>query len=222
MKKIFLTIFSILFVFNFLADETVAYANEESAESKEFTMIAPDLDLTIMTEEERAILIDIGWDFTGEVPTLVQTEEDLGFEIADDVAGTVINLGDLFDEMDEPVDNNSHDTSDIGFTLFSLPSLEVGGDGMYRPIFSAPAHGTKVYKTGDLVHCNRFNGPSTDNKHYSKWNAKSYINFAGSDCATGVARGHCTYINDVCNTSNRYHRAWCSWQIGHKLTYHKH
>lgn len=222
MKKKFLSFFSILFVFSFFINETVAYASGENVSSKEFIMIAPDLNTITMTENDKATLIDLGWDFTGEVPTLVQTEEELGFEIADDVADTIVDLGDLFDEMDETIDNNIDDTSGIGFTLFSLPSMDVGGGGMYRPIFSPPAHGKKVYKNGDLVHCNRFNGPASDNKHYAKTHARAYINFAGSDCATGVARGHCTYINDVCNSSNRYHRGWCSWQIGHKLTYHKH
>ena len=64
-------------------------------------MIAPHLDLSIVPEEDMAILKSQGWDFTGEVPILVLTEEDLGFEIADSVVGTTIDLGDLFEDMDQ-------------------------------------------------------------------------------------------------------------------------
>lgn len=219
MKKILLGLFSFLFVLFLLFNGDNVYA--DGSENPSLTMIAPDLDLSTVSEEDMAILKSQGWDFTGEVPVLVQTEEELGFEIADSVAGTTINLSDLFEHMDQ-ADNSTEETHDIGVGLFSLPSMEVGGSGMYVPIFSAPPHGAKVYRTGDLVHCNRFNGPATDNKHYAKSHAKAYVNFIGSDCANGVARGYCKALNDVCNTSTRYHRAWCSWQLGHKLTYHKH
>lgn len=221
MKKVLLTFLSVLFIFSWSTQKIVASDSPEVDSNRQFTMIAPDLDMTTMTEEDKAILISLGWDFTGEVPTLVQTEEDLGFEIADSVAGSTIDLGEVFEHMDQS--DNAIDTDDADFSLFSLPELDVGiGGGMSTPIFSPPAHGTKVYKAGNLVHCNRFNGPSTDNKHYDKGKAKAYINFAGSDCAQAVARGFCTYINDKCNSSIIYHRGWCSWKLGHKLTYHKH
>jgi len=222
MKKILLGLFSFLFVSFLLFNGENVYA--DGSEDPSLVMIAPDLDLSTVSEEDMAILKSQGWDFTGEVPVLVQTEEELGFEIAESVAGTTVNLSDLFERMDEG-DNNTQESYNTGFGLFSLPSMEVGGSGMYVPIFSAPPHGSKVYRNGDLVHCNRFNGPNSDNKHYSKSAAslaKSLKNFYKSDCYYGVARGICSEINDVCNTSTRYHRAWCSWQIGHKLTYHKH
>ncbi len=222
MKKILLGLFSLLFVSFFLLNGESVYADE--SEERSFVMIAPHLDLSIVSEEDMAILKSQGWDFTGEVPTLVKTEEELGFEIADSVVGTTIDLGDLFEDMDQ-ADNHTQETYDTDFGVFSLPSQEHDGSGKYMPIFSAPPHGSKVYRDGDLVHCNRFNGPNSDNKHYSKSGtslAKSLVNFYNSDCYYAVIRGICNEINDVCNTSTRYHRAWCSWQIGHKLAYHKH
>ena len=219
MKKILLGLFLSFFVSFLLLNGENVYANE--SEDPSFVMIAPDLDLSTVSEEDMATLKSQGWDFTGEVPVLVQTEEELGFEIADSVVGTTVNLSELFEHMDQ-VDNSTKETHGTEFSVFSLPSMEVGGNGMYVPIFRAPAHGTKVYRNGDLVHCNRFNGPNSDNKHYKNTSVKAIINFAGSDCAKALARGICKPVNDVCNTSTRYHRAWCSWQIRHKLTYHKH
>lgn len=222
MKKILLGLFSLLFVSFFLLNGESVYADESGETS--FVMIAPHLDLSIVSEEDMAILKSQGWDFTGEVPTLVQTEEELGFEIADSVVGTTIDLGDLFEDMNQE-DNNTQENYNTDFGVFSLPSQEHDGSGIYMPIFSAPPHGSKVYKNGDLVHCNRFNGPNSDNKHYDKFGKeapKALINFYKSDCYYAVVRGICNEINDVCNTSTRYHRAWCSWQRGHNLSYHKH
>ncbi len=89
-------------------------------------MIAPHLDLSIVSEEDMAILKSQGWDFTGEVPTLVQTEEELSFEIADSVVGTTINLGDLFEDMDQ-ADNKTRQKwviyADFQCTTSRLKSL---------------------------------------------------------------------------------------------------
>ena len=139
MKKILLGLFSLLFVSLFLLNGENVYADE--SEEQSFVMIAPDLDLNTVSEEDMAILKSQGWDFTGEVPILVLTEEDLGFEIADSVVGTTIDLGDLFEDMDQ-ADNNTQETYDTGFGVFSLPSQEHDGSGLYMPIFSAPPHGS--------------------------------------------------------------------------------
>lgn len=128
MKKVLLAFLSVLFIFSWSTQKTLASDSPEVDSNRQFTMIAPDLDMTTMTEEDKAILISLGWDFTGEVPTLIQTEEDLGFEMADSVAGSTIDLGELFEHMDQP--DNAIDTDDADFSLFSLPNwtLEsVGG-----------------------------------------------------------------------------------------------
>ena len=102
MKKVLLAFLSVLFIFSWSTQKTLASDSPEVDSNRQFTMIAPDLDMTTMTEEDKAILISLGWDFTGEVPTLIQTEEDLGFEMADSVAGSTIELGELFEHMDQP------------------------------------------------------------------------------------------------------------------------
>lgn len=101
MKKILLGLFSLslaLFVWFNRTEDSI-----EKSEEPTLTYIALDLDVSIISEEDMAILLSIGWDFTGEVPTLVQTEEELGFEIADDVAGTVINLSEFLDDSHQNV-----------------------------------------------------------------------------------------------------------------------
>lgn len=103
---------------------------------------------------------------------------------------------------------------------------------------SAPyrkGYGDKYYP-GDWVHCNRFNGSSTDDVHYDWRNgsadekAKAVKNFYGSDChiALTQAGSKCTSIGSCnCNTSKR--AAYCSGFTKEKwtdkncdYTYHKH
>lgn len=52
------------------------------------------------------------------------TEENIGFEIADSVARSTIDLGEVFEHMDQS--DNAIDTDDASFSLFSLPELDVG------------------------------------------------------------------------------------------------
>ncbi|WP_353097320.1 hypothetical protein [Tissierella praeacuta] len=78
--------------------------------------------------------------------------------------------------------------------------------------FESPGHGTP-YKVGDQVHCNRFNGPRTDDVHYSKAKdpAKTLRNFEYSDCATCLGSGisFCRK-SDKCNQLGPGSRAACS------------
>lgn len=75
------------------------------------------------------------------------------------VAVFTVNIGKLFDHMDSE--------------QFKI-SLRKG-------------YGDKYY-TGDWVHCNRFNGPSSGDVHYPKSNPRSWVNFAGSDCDLALVR----------------------------------
>ncbi|MBM6614974.1 hypothetical protein JTF06_08725 [Desemzia sp. RIT804] len=196
-------------------------AESDLHNQEEIIYLAPDLDLSIATEEEIKILEEIGWNLEAEIPYLVvEKETETSAESSDKHLETnqgevllVIDLGELFDKM--PESELNAETSEE-FTIIPYHNMP------YQPIYSPPAHGTKVYKFGDKVHCNRFNGPKSDNKHYSKFQPKALINFNGSDCDTAVRKGYCKLLNDHCNSSSTYHRGWCSEKIGHNVNYHKH
>lgn len=78
------------------------------------------------------------------------------------------------------------------------------------------------YKKGDWVHCNRFNGPSTDGVHYPHSNWRALRNFAHSDCDDAFAiRCLKDYTSETwCNGSGG--AAACSGKLGHSKKYHKH
>lgn len=86
----------------------------------------------------------------------------------------------------------------------------------------------KKYKPGDKVHCNRFNGPLTDDVHYPKTHWRAYVNFAGSDCQLAITSSNpvgklCAldYTSSPwCNGSGG--PAACSKVIGHSTKYHRH
>ncbi|EZH64325.1 hypothetical protein DH09_00995 (plasmid) [Bacillaceae bacterium JMAK1] len=111
---------------------------------------------------------------------------------------------------------------DLSETLFAMDDMsDVEGDfttqGTLSPV---PPHGTR-YSPGQMVHCNRFNGPQTDDVHYAHSHWRAYYNFVLSDCDYGVGQGYCSIIsgNDKCN---RPTRAECSLDIGHSRLYHRH
>lgn len=100
MKKIILGLFIVVIVSVFLFGKHIPAVKDEIADDGVLIMVAPDLDLSLTSEEDMAILIEQGWDFSGEVPKLRVTEEDAGHEVIDGV----VNLSDLFDEMDQGMD----------------------------------------------------------------------------------------------------------------------
>lgn len=75
-----------------------------------------------------------------------------------------------------------------------------------------------TYKEGDWVHCNRFNGPRSNNKHLQKWKPQAIINFYHSDCDYGALR----YCKSHKNCNQKYRAAYCSYKQGHSTLYHKH
>ncbi len=84
------------------------------------------------------------------------------------------------------------------------------------------------YKTGQTVHCNRFNGPGSDDIHYPKSHVKAYTNFYRSDCyhaSLKIASVKLKCLDDYgpnpwCNGTGG--AAACSKAIGHSRKYHKH
>lgn len=102
-----------------------------------------------------------------------------------------VNMGDLFDHMDSE--------------QFKI-SLRKG-------------YGDKYY-SGDWVHCNRFNGPASDDVHYPKSNPRSWVNFAGSDCDLALIRSTVCWGHSYCNQSGP--AGGCSIKIGHSARYHRH
>lgn len=120
--------------------------------------------------------------------------------------------------------------------LFELLELMDEKENKYLNIspasrdFNPPPYGTK-YEIGDHVHCNRFNGPHSDQIHYSKTKnpVKTMINFNGSDC--GVSTEQVTFCrkSDNCNQIGSGSRAACSTFMVYKdsgkncpKTYHSH
>lgn len=99
MKKIVLGIITILTVFIFLLGEHFTDNEEETNGGNEMVMLAPGLDLDSASEEDIALLIEIGWDLSGEVPSLTIREEDVDYE----VQNGVVNLTELFEEMDQNI-----------------------------------------------------------------------------------------------------------------------
>lgn len=215
--SLFLVLFSSLF-FNSVTSQ--AHEGNLTEDNKAIVFTAPDMDLTLLTEEDKEILLNIGWNLDADIPYLIEgdfhtIEEDSEVLTANSLQDhsdiEYIHLGELFDSM-ENLDNLTSSNPQGDYTLTSV----------HQPIFSPPAHGTKVYSFGDMVHCNRFNGPNTDHRHYAKTHPRAYINFYGSDCATAVIDSVCSALSDDCNTSATYHRGWCSRQIGHNINYHPH
>lgn len=80
-------------------------------------------------------------------------------------------------------------------------------------------YGSKYYP-GDWVHCNRFNGPASDDVHYKKTNPKAWVNFAGSDCDLALVRSTVCWGHSYCNQSGP--AGGCSIVIGHSAKYHRH
>jgi len=84
------------------------------------------------------------------------------------------------------------------------------------------------YSKGDWVHCNRFNGPASDNVHYPKSHWRAALNFVGRYCQLAITinkkYGSLCALDYTSNTwCNGYGgAAACSGVIGHSKTYHKH
>lgn len=94
-------------------------------------------------------------------------------------------------------------------------------DHMDQEHFSMPfrkGYGDKYYP-GDWVHCNRFNGPGTDDVHYPKSNPRAWINFAGSDCDLALLSSTVCWGHSYCNQSGP--AGGCSIIIGRSPRYHR-
>lgn len=122
------------------------------------------------------------------------------------------DLGEVIDQMDNHSDHEGDmgDMHDMHMNMNhsnSAATLTMGTMGY-----------GDTYKTGDWVHCNRFNGPKSDNRHLEKWKPQAVINFYHSDCDYGALR----YCKSHANCNQKYRAAYCSYKLGHSTKYHKH
>lgn len=211
----FLSIGLILFGFSGGTSSVYAESNNDTATTYEVSQDfikyeAPDINLSLATAEQIKQLEEIGWNLDADVPFLL-IEKETGEQAAEtlSVKAETINLSELLDD-----DQDYNLADDPSKSVISPFVISYG-------VFSAPPHGSKVYKNGDAVHCNRFNGPNSDGRHLGKLHPQTYINYYKSDCYYGVNSGICTYTNDKCNTSLYHHRGWCSSKQGWSVNYHK-
>jgi len=166
-------------------------------------------DNTLIVDGEKTEINDGRFEVEGEPEKIeVESDENSKETIKKDENGeyqVVLeqNLNKIIGDMDEH--GESHDESgehDIGLAA----KVEM------------PPHGSKVFKYGDPVHCNRFNGPKSNNKHLKKSSPQGLINFYHSDCDYGALK-YCKAHNK-CN--QKYRAAYCSHKQGHYTKYHKH
>jgi hypothetical protein len=83
---------------------------------------------------------------------------------------------------------------------------------------------------GDVVTCNRFNGPNGDGKYYSdRFSYQALKNFYMSDCDRALAKSAACLADYLPDASKRYcslyspsHYGKCSSIIGHSTRYHRH
>lgn len=111
-------------------------------------------------------------------------------------------------------------TQDVGEMIDEMENhehAEAHSDSHHHMAVQALSYG-KYYKKGDWVHCNRFNGPWSNNQHLPKTNPQAIINFALSDCDYGATR----YCRNHANCNQKYRAAYCSYKLGHSTKYHKH
>lgn len=119
-----------------------------------------------------------------------------------------ICVNDVMKKMDDPtISNNETDgETQIGQSNGQLP------------------------KRGDVVSCNRFNGPNGDGRYYSnRFSAKALKNFKWSDCDRALLKSTKCLADYSPNVSKRYcslyspvHYGQCSKLIGHSTRYHRH
>ena len=152
---------------------------------------------TLIVNGEETEIIDGRFKISGD-PEEIEVEIDEGvtqnIKKDDDGKYRVIleqNLSELIDEVD------NHEGHGDNYQLFDYYDK---------------------YSPGDWVHCNRFNGPNTDDVHYPKTHWRAYVNFYHSDCDFGALR----YCKSHKNCNQKEMAAYCSYMQGHETTYHRH
>lgn len=238
MKKIISTLLGAVIL---IQGSVISFANTSSEEVNGkvvFNLIA-EFDPTSANEEVKNELNSQGWILNGS--TISRYDHAIGGNIEVDGEKTEIDLNGNFkvntnkDEI-EVVSNGQKSTlkkNENGeFILMVNENLTDLIGAMEKPevkrVTRSAKAGYKTYKTGDKVHCNRFNGPGTDNVHYPKTHAKAYTNFYRSDCYHAVLKIASVKLkcaedygkNPWCNGSGG--PAACSKAIGHSTKYHKH
>ncbi|WP_251862591.1 hypothetical protein [Clostridium sp. Marseille-Q2269] len=228
-SKLSLIVISTLFIIGAMPIKTFAMNTNESGEknvtvyvkqeinlpmnqfSKEFKEVAKEGGWTIedsgayrMVElEEGSIMVDgkkmnVGTGVNGKtiVPkntrTVSFTEKsnelakdiNLNKNSADEKVVFVVDIMDALDKMDQKHFKAMDYRENMGLLL------------------SRKGYGDKYYP-GDWVHCNRFNGPNSDDIHYDKIKhpVKTMQNFMGSDCELSLSISNDCIFSNWCNQS---------------------
>jgi hypothetical protein len=114
--------------------------------------------------------------------------EDYLNDSANDANAKVVNFQSFIGSMDKM--NSESDLTDG--SPFVLSYRSYSGRSYKGQTYS----GEHVSK-GTHVHCNRFNGPHSDHKYWGKFNPKSWIDFAGSDCDWHALKYGCTSLGSM-------------------------
>lgn len=207
-------------------------AEPEMAEGKVYTMATTYFDLTSLPDdavseyEENGWVIDENYSYrktslttgtlwvNGDITTI---NSDGSFAVPQNVDSITIKYSQDGEEYN--VNKNADGDFEV-VNVVNLESLMDRMDTVAKENALARKDYGSTYYVGDWVHCNRFNGPLTDNVHYAKTNPKAYINFAGSDCDIALANSTVCWGWDYCNQSGP--AAGCSIVIGHSDKYHNH
>ncbi|GGK07826.1 hypothetical protein GCM10007063_32910 [Lentibacillus kapialis] len=205
---------------------------------------AEDMDWKSATNKQKEILKEQGWKLENGIPVLyVSVPEELEYNQKhghdhshEGHQGTLQVNG-----VEKDIHNGTFDVDSNNETIKIMVGEEKNEvkkqeDGTYQVIVEKnlsqmfenmdkkqkEAVGTlgygDTYYPGDWVHCNRFNGPNSDDRHLRKWNPQAYINFYKSDCYHGALM-YCTDHNS-CNINER--PAYCSYMQNHSVLYHRH
>lgn len=140
--------------------------------------------------------IDVALEKDGDSQRVYKSESGK-FEVTQ-----VVNLESLMDRMDMA------DAMQKRFKSANVSMLRAGHKGYYDK-----------YNVGDWVHCNRFNGPATDDVHYPKTHWRAYVNFVQSDCDIALANSTKCWGWSYCNQSGP--AGGCSIIIGRSSRYHR-
>lgn len=131
------------------------------------------------------------------------------------------------DGVDELLINENIYVNDI---IKKMDNLTVANDITDGETQKIGQNDKELPKKGDIVTCNRFNGPNGDGRYYkNKFSAKAIKNFFRSDCDRALSKYIYCFKDYLPDHSKRYcslyspsHYGKCSKLISHSTRYHRH
>lgn len=99
-----------------------------------------------------------------------------------------INFSDYIGDMDE----SNQDMSNMEMHP-NIMDPGQGGGGAYP----GQTYSGEPVKTGTHVHCNRFNGPNSDHKYWSKFDPRAWKDFYHSDCDYHALKYSCSDFSSM-------------------------